>query len=537
MISTPMDFRRASAEALAAARAGADARPWACLALAALQGGSDLEALGEAAAAWQAASLADRPARQEALEALALAHLDAGTPHRIFRRAFSLITATPGLWRALLPNLFVAAWVQGCFAEGAGPAFWAGAASAVLDAADAEPATVLPGLRRLDEAFFEARSQPAYVPEGGAEALAQGLLPITAGVVEQEAAPAAVLNSLTFSALAQVLRATPGEDRALGEAQERLAALSAQPQGDAAAQQRWEWAWALGNLVAQRRSGVLPAPGALDARLPELLEVFAEPRAVLEDDSFSALIEEIDLWASGLEAPPAILPAPPTPPVAEPLALSAAAAPEASPKASSPPARSLNGVALPPDPPRIPAIGHDGALLAALTALEAEAQQAPPALRRRLEQLRRALDPLLWLDAEALGRALGHPVALAAPLAAVEPSVAVALRELEWEGLGPVAVLALDGATLLAKGSGGARTLSWTVLSLAPTEVMLHPPVIAPKGKGEASPLIAYPLGAGAQAPAGALAVTAWEGALHWVLPKAEGLEVAEASGEGGDGG
>ena len=95
--------------------------------------------------------------------------------------------------------------------------------------------------------------------------------------------------------------------------QERLAALSAQPQGDAAAQQRWEWAWALGNLVAQRRSGVLPAPGALDARLPELLEVFAEPRAVLEDDSFSALIEEIDLWASGLEAPPAILPAPPTP--------------------------------------------------------------------------------------------------------------------------------------------------------------------------------------------------------------------------------
>ena len=161
-----MDFRRASAEALAAARAGADARPWACLALAALQGGSDLEALGEAAAAWQAASLADRPARQETLEALALAHLDAGTPHRIFRRAFSLITATPGLWRALLPNLFVAAWVQGCFAEGAGPAFWAGAASAVLDAADAEPATVLPGLRRLDEAFFEARSQPAYVPEG-----------------------------------------------------------------------------------------------------------------------------------------------------------------------------------------------------------------------------------------------------------------------------------------------------------------------------------------------------------------------------------
>ena len=132
-------------------------------------------------------------------------------------------------------------------------------------------------------------------------------------MVEQEAAPAAVLNSLTFSALAQVLRATPGEHQALGAVQERLAALSAQPQGDAAAQQRWEWAWALGNLVAQRRSGVLPAPGALDARLPELLEVFAEPRAVLEDDSFSALIEEIDLWASGLEAPPAILPAPPTP--------------------------------------------------------------------------------------------------------------------------------------------------------------------------------------------------------------------------------
>ena len=531
-----MDFRRASAEALAAARAGADARPWACLALAALEGGSDLEALGEAAAAWQAASVADRPARQEALEALALAHLDAGTPHRIFRRAFSLITATPGLWRALLPNLFVAAWVQGCFAEGAGPAFWAGAASAVLDAADAEPATVLPGLRRLDEAFFVARSQPAYVPEGGAEALAQGLLPTRAPVVEQKAAPAAVLNSPTFWALAQVLRATPGEDRALGEAQERLAALSAQPQGDAAAQQRWEWAWALGNLVAQRRSGVLPAPGALDARLPELLEVLAEPRAVLEADLFSALIEEIDLWASGLEAPPAILPAPPNPPVAEPLAPSAAAAPEASPKASSPPARSLNGVALPPDPPRIPAIGHDGALLAALTALEAEAQQAPPALRRRLEQLRRALDPLLWFDAEALGRALGHPVALAAPLAAVEPSVAVALRELEREELGPVAVLALDGATLLAKGSGGARTLSWTVLSLTPTEVMLDPPMIVPKGEGEASPLLAYSLGAGAQAPVDALAVTARGGALHWVLPMAEGLEVAEAGGEGRDG-
>jgi hypothetical protein len=536
LISPPMDFRRASAEALAAARAGADARPWACLALAALQGGSDSEALGEAAAAWQAASLADRPARQKTLEVLALAHLDAGTPHRIFRRAFSLISATPGLWSALLPNLFVATWVQGCFAEGAGPAFWAGAASAVLDAADAEPATVLPGLRRLDEAFFEARSQPAYVPEGGAEALAQGLLPTRAPVVEQKAAPAAVLNSPTFWALAQVLRATPGEDRALGEAQERLAALSAQPQGDAAAQQRWEWAWALGNLVAQRRSGVLPAPGALDARLPELLEVLAEPRTVLEADLFSALIEEIDLWASGLEAPPATLPAPPAPPVATPLAPSAAA-PEASPKASPPPAPSSSGAALPPDPPRIPALGNDGALLAALTALEAEAQRATPALRRRLEQLRRALNPLLWLDAEALGRALGHPVALAAPLAAVEPSVAVALKELEREELGPVAVLALDGATLLAKGSGGARTLSWNVLSLAPTEVMLHPPVIAPKGKGEASALLAYPLGAGAQAPAGALAVTAWEGALHWVLPKAEGLEVAEASGEGGDGG
>ena len=174
--------------------------------------------------------------------------------------------------------------------------------------------------------------------------------------------------------------------------------------------------------------------------------------------------------------------------------------------------------------------------MAALTALEGEAQQAPPALRRRLEQLRRALDPLLWFDAEALGRALGHPVALAAPLAAVEPSVAVALRELEWEGLGPVAVVALDGATLLAKGSGGARTLSWTVLSLTPTEVMLDPPMIVPKGEGEASPLLAYSLGAGAQAPVDALAVTARGGALHWVLPMAEGLEVAEAGGEGRDG-
>ena len=174
--------------------------------------------------------------------------------------------------------------------------------------------------------------------------------------------------------------------------------------------------------------------------------------------------------------------------------------------------------------------------MAALTALEGEAQQAPPALRRRLEQLRRALDPLLWFDAEALGRALGHPVALAAPLAAVEPSVAVALRELEWEGLGPVAVVALDGATLLAKGSGRARTLSWTVLSLTPTEVMLDPPMIVPKGEGEASPLLAYSLGAGAQAPVDALAVTARGGALHWVLPMAEGLEVAEAGGEGRDG-
>ena len=126
LISTPMDFRRASAEALAAARAGADARPWACLALAALQGGSRLRSPWGSGGGLASRPLADRPARQEALEALALAHLDAGTPHRIFRRAFSLITATPGLWRALLPNLFVAAWVQGCFAEGAGPAFGQG---------------------------------------------------------------------------------------------------------------------------------------------------------------------------------------------------------------------------------------------------------------------------------------------------------------------------------------------------------------------------------------------------------------------------
>jgi len=38
-------------------------------------------------------------------------------------------------------------------------------------------------------------------------------------------------------------------------------------------------------------------------------------------------------------------------------------------------------------------------------------------------------------------------------------------------------------------------------------------------------------------APAGALAVTAREGVLHWVLSKVGGLEVAEASGEGREGG
>ena len=516
-----MDFRRASTEALAAARAGVDDRPWACLALAGLEAGSESEALGEAAAAWQAAALADRPARQEALEALALAHLDAATPHRIYRRAFSLITATPGLWGALLPNLFVATRVQGCFAEGAGRAFWAGAASALLDAADAEPATVLPGLRRLDEAFFEARSQPAYVPEGGAEALAQGLLPATARRAEQKAAPTAAPDSPTLGALAQALRTTPGEDQALGAAQERLAALSAQPQGDPAAQQRWEWAWALGNLVAQRRSGVLPAPGALDARLPELLEVFAEPREVLEDDLFSGLIEEIDLWASGFEAPPASLPVLPVSavsPVPEPMAL-----------ASNPAVAPLGA-------PGLAALGDDGALLAALTAIDAEASQATPALRRRLEQLREALNPVLWLDAEALERALGHPVALAAPLAAVERSVAVALGEAERGGLGPAEGLTLHGATLRAKGAGGERTLPWPVLRLTRAEVTLDPPVTAAGGKGEAPALLVYPLGAGAQAPAGALAVTAREGALHWVLPKADGLEVAEAGGEGREG-
>ena len=523
--SPPMDFRRASAEALAVARAGDDARPWACLALAALEAGAAAEGLGEAVAAWQAAAPGDRPGHLEALETLALAHLDPGTPHRIYRRAFSLITATPALWGALLPNLFVAARVQGCFAEGAGPAFWAGAASALLEAADAEPATVLPGLRRLDEAFFEARSQPAYVPEGGAEALAQGFLPAAASVVAQEAVPVAASNSPTLGALAQMLRTTPGEDQALGAAQALLAALAAQPQGDAAAQQRWEWAWALGNLVAQRRSGVLPAPAALDARLPELLQVLAEPRERLENDRFSALIEEIDLWASGFEAPPAFLPAPPTAPsttrVSETVGPPAAAA-DAPPKAS---------------PAPIPPLGDDGALLAALTALEAEASQATPALRRRLEQLRQALNPLLWLDAEALERALGHPVALAAPLAAVERSVAVALEAEERGGLGPAKVLTLHGATLRAKGDGGERTLPWTVLCLTRAEVTLDPPVTAAEGKGEAPMLLAYPLGAGAPAPGGALAVTARESALHWVLPKADGLEVAEASGEGREGG
>lgn len=525
-----MDFRRASAEALAAARAGADARPWACLALAALETGFDSEALGAAAAAWQAASPKDRPARQEALEALALTYLDAGTPHRIYRRAFSLITATPALWGALLPNLFVATQVQGRFAEGAGPAFWARAASALLDAADAEPATVLPGLRRLDDAFFEARSQPAYVPEGGMEALAQGLLPAAARLVAQEAAPTAAPDSPTLGALAQALRATPGEDQALGAVQERLAALSAEPQGDVAAQQRWEWAWALGNLVAQRRSGVLPAPGALDARLPELLQVFAEPREVLEDDLFSALIEEIDLWASGFEAPPASLPAP------EPMG-PPAAAPEASPRTSPAPAPSSSGPALPPGPAPLPALGDDGALLAALTALEGEALGATPALRRRLKQLREALNPLLWFDAEALERALGHPVALAAPLAAVERSVAVALGAAERGGLGPAEALTLHGATLRAKGAGGEWTLPWTVLRLTRAAVAFDPPVTAPEEKGEASVFLAYALGAGTPAPASALAVTAWEGALHWVLLREGALEVAEASGEGCEGG
>jgi len=537
-----MDFRRASAEALAVARAGGDARPWACLALAALEGGAAAEGLGEAVAAWQAATPADRPARQEALEALALAHLDAGTPHRIYRRAFSLITATPALWSALLPNLFVAARVQGCFAEGAGPAFWAGAASALLGAADAEPATVLPGLRRLDEAFFEARSQPAYVPEGGAEALAQGLLPAPSRLAEPEAAPAPASNSPTLGALAQALRTTPGEDQALGAAQALLAALSAQPQGDAAAQQRWEWAWALGNLVAQRRSGVLPAPGALDARLPALLEVLAEPRERLEDDLFSALIEEIDLWASGFEAPPALLPEPPTaPPAALPSAPPTASAPEpmGSPDVlpEPSPARDPALDTMAARPSTVAALGDDGALLAALTALEAEALEATPALRRRLEQLRQALNPLLWLDADALERALGHPVALAAPLAAIERSVAVALEAAERGGLGPAKVLTLHGATLRAKGDGGERTLPWTALRLTRAEVTLDPPVTAAEENGEALVLLAYPLGAGAAAPAGALAVTAREGALHWVLSKVDGLEVAEAGGEGREGG
>ena len=536
--SPPMDFRRASAEALAVARAGGDARPWACLAPAALEGGAAAEGLGEAVAAWQAAAPADRPARQEALEALALAHLDAGTPHRIYRRAFSLITATPALWSALLPNLFVAARVQGCFAEGAGSAFWAGAASALLGAADAEPATVLPGLRRLDEAFFEARSQPAYVPEGGAVALAQGFLPAPAPGVAQEAAPVAESNSPTLGALAQALRTTPGEDQALGAAQALLAALSAQPQGDAAAQQRWEWAWALGNLVAQRRSGVLPAPGALDARLPALLEVLAEPRERLEDDLFSALIEEIDLWASGFEAPPAPLPEPPAALASAPPTASAPesmGSPDALPEPSTARDPALNTMAARPS--TVAALGDDGALLAALTALEAEALQATPALRRRLEQLRQALDPLLWLDADALEHALGHPVTLAAPLAAVERSVAVALEAAERGGLGPAKVLTLHGATLRAKGDGGERTLPWTALRLTRAEVTLDPPLTAAEENGEAPVLLAYPLGAGAAAPAGALAVTAREGALHWVLSKVDGLEVAEAGGEGREGG
>jgi hypothetical protein len=516
-----MDFRRASAEALAVARAGGDARPWACLALAALEAGAASESLGEAMAAWQAAAPADRPARQEALEALALAHLDAGTPHRIYRRAFSLITATPALWGALLPNLFVAARVQGCFAEGAGPAFWAGAAGALLGAADAEPATVLPGLRRLDEAFFEARSQPAYVPEGGAEALAQGLLPAPERLAEPEAAPAPASNSPALGVLAQALRTTPGEDQALGAAQASLATLSAQPQGDAAAQQRWEWAWALGNLVAQRRSGVLPAPGALDARLPELLEVLAEPRERLEDNLFSALIEEIDLWASGFEAPPASLPALPTAP----------------PKTPSVPAPNSIAMARLPESARFPALDDDGALLAALTALEAEAPQATPALRRRLEQLCQVLNPLLWLDADALEHALGHPVTLAPPLAAVERSVAIALGEAERGDLGPAEALTLRGATLRARGAGGERTLPWTVLRLTRAEITLDPPVTVAEEQSEAPVLMAYSLGAGAPAPAGALAVTAREGALHWVLSKVDGLEVAEASGEGREGG
>ena len=542
MVSTTLDFRRASAEALAAARAGGDARPWACLALAALQAGPDLEALGEAAAAWQAAAPADRPARQEALEALALAHLDAGTPHRIYRRAFSLITATPALWGALLPNLFVATRVQGCFADGAGPAFWAGAASALLDAADAEPATVLPGLRRLDEAFFEARALPAYVPEGGVEALAQGLLPAAARAAEDPAGSAAAPNAPTFWTLAEALRTTPGEDRALGTAQAQLAVLSAQPQGDAAAQQRWEWAWALGNLVAQRRSGVLPAPGALDARLPELLEVFAEPRAVLEDERFSALIEEIDLWASGFEAPPAPLPEPPAaPPTAVASAPPTTSAPEpmGSPDVVPEPSPALdpasNNTAA--QPSRVAVLGDDGALLAALTALEAEASQATPALRRHLEQLRQALNPLLWFDAEDLERALGHPVVLAAPIAAVERSVAVALGEAERGGLGPVAGLSLDGATLRVKGACGEWTLPWTALRLTRAAVRLAPPAMAADEYGDASMLLAYALGAGAHAPAGALAVTAQGNALHWVLPLGDGLEVAEAGREGREGG
>ena len=126
---------------------------------------------------------------------------------------------------------------------------------------------------------------------------------------------------------------------------------------------------------------------------------------------------------------------------------------------------------------------------------------------------------------------------LAAPLAAVERSVAVALGEAERGGLGPAEGLSLDGATLRAKGADGERTLPWTVLRLTRAAVSLAPPAMAADEYGEASVLLAYALGAGAQAPAGALGVTAGPRALHWVLSKGDGSEVAEASGQGREGG
>lgn len=477
-MALPWDFRRASEAALAEARHGGEPAPWAALALVALEPEAELSAaLAEAWADWQGGPGGPQA---EATLGAALASLSPRAPHRLFRRAYTLIVANPNLLSALLPNLFVATVVQGCLDRDRPEAPWGRAVDALLALPLDRPTDALADLKRLDDAFFDATSPSATdVTARGPSGPAQGL-----PVILERLGPAP-------------------EEGVLASLQAALEACEPVPDAHTPLpkRQRWEWAWALGNLVAQRRSGVLPAAAALDARLPALLAVFTEPRAALPAPLFDGIIEEIDLWASGFEAAAAPLPPPPEPePEPEPGALPSPL-PAVDTASSAAPREGFGAAEL-------------TRLRSALAGLEAEAAAGTPALRRALGQLEATLAPLLWLEAAALSERFGRVVLFKDPLEAVEPGLLDGVAHADAMDGAEGLCLRLAGGELGLEGGGRRQIVPWRCLRLQAAALRLVP---APPGALPPSLSVhAVPSGFGAGMPR-ALGITVVGKAMFWV--------------------